>query len=273
MIMGALDGLTILVPESRELDLFAGMLETQGAKALRCPLVQIVDLEDASEAQDWIERMIAAPFDYTVLLTGEGLRRLLTLSGPRRADFIAALSKTRTVTRGPKPARALREIGLAPGMAAAEPTSQGVLEELEEEEELQGRRIGVQLYPGDGALPLVQALKDHGAEVYPVTPYRYVTQTESEEVAAAIKDLAAGKIGMIAFTSSPQIERLFAVAKEFGLMPQLTQGLAKTSIAAIGPVVEKALAAHGLSSAIHPETSFHLKPMINAIAEAWKTKV
>ncbi|HWU54264.1 MAG TPA: uroporphyrinogen-III synthase [Rhizomicrobium sp.] len=270
--MGALNGLTILVPESRELDLFAGMLEAQGAKTLRCPLVQIVDLEDASAALDWITKMIAAPFDYTVLLTGEGLRRLLALSGPHRQDFIGALSKTRTVTRGPKPARALREIGLAPNMAAAEPTSQGVLEELEEEE-LTGRRIGVQLYPGDGGLPLVQALKDHGAEVFPVTPYRYVTQTESEEVAATIRDLAAGKIGMIAFTSSPQIERLFAVANEFGLMAELTQGLAKTQIAAIGPVMEKALAAHGLSSAIQPETSFHLKPLINAIAEAWKAKV
>jgi uroporphyrinogen-III synthase len=272
MTMGALDGLTILVPESRELDLFAGMLEAQGAKARRCPLVRIVDLEDGSEAQDWITRMIAAPFDYTVLLTGEGLRRLLSLSGPHREAFIGALSKTRTVTRGPKPARALREIGLAPGMAAAEPTSQGVLEELEEEE-LKGRRIGVQLYPGDGGLPLVEALKAHGAEVFAVTPYRYVTQTESQEVATTIKDLAAGKIGMIAFTSSPQIERLFAVAKEHGLMLELTQGLAKTSIAAIGPVMEKALAAHGLSSAIHPETSFHLKPMISAIAEAWKAKV
>jgi len=272
MIMGALDGLTILVPESRELDLFAGMLEAQGARALRCPLVQIVDLDDDAEAQAWITQMIAAPFDYTVLLTGEGLRRLLTLSGARRDEFIGALSKTRTITRGPKPARALREIGLSPGMAAAVPTSQGVLEELEEED-LAGRRIGVQLYPGDGGLPLVEALKTHGAEVFPVTPYRYVTQTESQQVAATIKDLAAGKIGMIAFTSSPQVERLFAVAKEFGLMLELTQGLAKTPIAAIGPVMEKALAAHGLASAIHPESSFHLKPMINAIAESWKAKV
>ena len=75
-----------------------------------------------------------------------------------------------------------------------------------------------------------------------------------------------------AFTSSPQIDRLFAVAQESGLMPELTQGLAKTQIAAIGPVMEQALAAHGLSSAIHPATSFHLKPMINAIVEAWKAR-
>lgn len=267
--MGALDGLTILVPESRELDLFSGMLEQQGAKALRCPLVQIVDLEDDSEAQGWITRMIAAPFDYTILLTGEGLRRLLALSGARREVLIGALAQTRTVTRGPKPARALREIGLAPSLAANIPTSQGVLEILEKEN-LKGARIGVQLYPGDGALPLAKALRGHGAEVFAVTPYRYVTQMESEQVARVIRDLAAGRIGMIAFTSSPQIERLFAVAKEFGLMPELTQGLARTQIAAIGPVMESALAAHGLSSAVHPATSFHLKPMINAICEAWK---
>ena len=272
MTMRALDGLTILVPESRELDLFAGMLENYGARALRCPLVRIADVEDDRDVQAWITRLIDAPFDFTVLLTGEGLRRLLSLSGPRREDFIAALAKTRTVTRGPKPARALREIGLSPGMAAAEPTSQGVLEELEEEN-LEKRRIGVQLYPGDGALPLLEALKGHGAEVFAVTPYRYLSQTESAQVAAIIKELAAGRIGMVAFTSSPQIEQLFAVAREHDLVSELTVGLARTPIAAIGPVMEKALKAHGLSSAIQPESSFHLKPMISAIVESWKAKV
>jgi len=268
---GALNGLTILVPESRELDLFAGMLEAQGARAWRCPLIGIADLDDDNQAQAWIARMIAAPFDLTILLTGEGLRRLVSLCGPRQDAFIAALGKSRTVTRGPKPARALREIGLTPGLAAAVPTSQGVLESLAQEP-LEGRRIGVQLYPGDGGLPLVEALRGRGAQVFPVTPYRYVTQTESQQVATAIKDLAAGKIGMIAFTSSPQIDRLFAVAKESRLLPELAQGLAKTQIAAIGPVMEQALAVHGLSSAIHPATSFHLKPMINAIVEAWKAR-
>jgi len=269
MIMGALDGLTILVPESRELDLFAGMLEAQGAQALRCPLVAIAELDDTSEASPWIDEMIRAPFDFTVLLTGEGLRKLLGLAGERRDIFIDALKKTRSVTRGPKPARALREIGLSPSLAASEPTSQSVLECLEKQD-IHESRIGVQLYPGDGAQPLVDGLRRRGAAVFPVTPYRYVTQTESEQVAQTIRDLAAGRIGMIAFTSSPQIERLFAVAREFGLMLELTQGLARAQIAAIGPVMESALAAHGLSSAIHPASSFHLKPMVNAICTAWR---
>ena len=267
--MGALDGLTILVPESRELDLFASMLETHGAQALRCPLVQIADLDDPTEVLRWIDIMIAAPFDFTVFLTGEGLRKLLTLSGTRRDALIKALEKTTTITRGPKPARALREIGLSPRLAALEPTSQSILETLEKQR-LPNKRIGVQLYPGDGALPLVEALRRHDAQVFAVTPYRYITQTESAKVADAIRDLAAGKIGMIAFTSSPQIERLFAVAKEFGLMLELTQGLSRTQIAAIGPVVESTLAAHGLSSAIRPAASFHLKPMVTAICDSWR---
>ena len=82
-----------------------------------------------------------------------------------------------------------------------------------------------------------------------------------------------GKIDMIAFTSTPQIERLYAVAQEFGLGAELDKGLARTSIAAIGPVMEGALAAHGLSSAIRPTASFHLKPMVKAICTAWKVRV
>ena len=266
--MGALNGLTILVPESRELDLFAGMLETEGATALRCPMVQILDLDDKREAEAWIDAMIARPFDDVILLTGEGLRRLVDVSGARRDGFIAALGKSRLVTRGPKPARALREIGLAPSLAAPVPTSQGVLQALSQD--LSGRRIGVQLYPGDGPLPLLAELKARGAEVYAVTPYRYASEAQSAEVAAMIKRMAAGEIGMIAFTASPQLDRLFSVAREQGLGAALSAGLARTKIAAIGPVMESALAARGLASAIHPQSSFHLKPLVKAIVQAWE---
>lgn len=215
--------------------------------------------------------MIAAPFDYTVLLTGEGLRRLLAIAGTRRQALIAALAGTRLVTRGPKPVRALREIGLTPSLTARIPTSQGVREALDKEP-VEDKRIGVQLYPGSGALPLVEALGGRGAKVFPVTPYRYASDSESGQVVEAIRGLAAGEIGMVAFTSSTQIERLYAVAQEFGLEQQLSEGLARASIAAIGPVMEKALAAHGLKSAIHPVTSFHLKPLVRAIADAWRAR-
>jgi uroporphyrinogen-III synthase len=267
-----LTGLTILVPESRELDLFAGMLEAQGAKARRCPLVQIVELEDPVPAVAWIERQIANPADDTVLLTGDGLRKLLDISGERRALFLSALRRSHIVTRGPKPARALREAGLLQFTAAAAPTSQGVMETLAQKD-LVGRRIALQLYPGDGAQWLVQALKERGALVDTVTPYRYATQTESEGVAQVIRDMIAGRINMVAFTSTPQLARLFAVAEEYKLERELRAALNRLAIAAVGPVMEDALAAQGLTASISPQSSFHLKPMVREIAAAYARQV
>jgi len=268
---GPLDGLKILVPESRQLDVFAAMLEAEGAIAVRCPLVRILDLDDRTEADAWIDHLVAGAFEDVILLTGEGLRRLLALceSNGRRAPFVAALGRLRTITRGPKPANALRELGLAPGLAAAVPTSQGVLDALAGED-VKHRRIGAQLYPGDGALPLVTALRERGADVFTVTPYRYASQAETGKVVEVIHALAAGRIGMIAFTSSPQVERLVEVAREANLERELTEGLARTPIAAIGPVVEETLRAHGFTAAVRPQANFHLKPLVRAIAAAWR---
>ena len=266
--MAGLKDTRIMLPESRELDLFAAMLEREGAAVLRCPLVRILELEDRAAADAWIDACIAGAFETLILLTGDGLRHLLRLSGARRESFVAALGKLRTVTRGPKPARALREIGLDPSLPSAAPTSQSILDMLIAEG-VTGARIGVQLYPGDGALPLVAGLRQAGADIFPVTPYRYASQSETAEVAAAIGALAAGGVDVIAFTASPQIERLFAVARESGLEEALRAGLARTAIAAIGPVVEESLRARGLASTVRPQSNFHLRPLVRAIA-AWR---
>jgi uroporphyrinogen-III synthase len=262
---GALERLTILVPESRELDLFAGMLEAEGATALRCPLVRILDLEDTGAARSWIAQFLADPFDDLILLTGEGLRKLLEISGGRRDAFIAVLANTRTITRGPKPARALREIGLTPGLAVRVPTSQGILDALAGEA-LQGRRIGVQLYPGE--VPLVAGLHARGATLFPITPYRYASEAESAQVTDMIHALARGRIDMVAFTASPQVERLFAVARDAGLEKELADGLARTRIAAVGPVVVAALARHDVTATIVPAENFHLRPLVRAMVAA-----
>jgi uroporphyrinogen-III synthase len=41
-----LAGRTIAIPETRELDLFARMLEQRGANTVRCPLLAILDAPD-----------------------------------------------------------------------------------------------------------------------------------------------------------------------------------------------------------------------------------
>src|SRR5262249_51182018 len=100
----------IAVAETRELDVFASLLERGGARVLRYPLVQIVDAPDPAPVLRFIEAAIAGGLDDLVLLTGEGFRRLLSCAQTHRpelrAPFLAALERVRKITRGPKPARA-----------------------------------------------------------------------------------------------------------------------------------------------------------------------
>lgn len=270
--MGALDGLSILVPESRQLNLFANMIEAAGGRVIRCPLVQIVELEDSREAEAWIDQLIAGAFQDVIWLTGEGLRRLLAIAerSGRGALFVAALAKIRSITRGPKPVRALSEIGLSPGLTAATPTSDGIVEALAGED-IAGRRIAVQLYPGDAAPHLMESLRARGAILTPITPYRYASQAEDAQVAAIIKEMIEGRVDVVAFTSSPQAERLFAVARQTGVETDLKAALDRMGVASIGPVVEETLKRLGVSRFVQPKTTFHMKPLLRAIA-AWNAE-
>lgn len=269
----ALRGRRIVVPESRELDLFAQMLEAQGAETLRCPMVTILDAEDPAPIKAWLRRFAAGKLDDLILLTGEGLRRLLSVA--RRAgiegEVVAAIKRVRTVTRGPKPARVLRELGLQPGLAAGEPTTAGVIATLAGEA-LDGRAVGVQLYPGNPNEVLLNFLRGAGAVPDPVLPYRYASDAETARVEATIRAMADGAVDAIAFTSSPQVERLSDVAKERGLEEELARGLARTRIAAVGPVVAAAIEARGAKVAVMPQSSFHLKPLVTAIGEAFSER-
>jgi uroporphyrinogen-III synthase len=267
--MSRLTNLIVMVPESRELDLFAGMLEGEGARTVRCPLVTILDIADPAPVEAWLGRLIAGSFDDLILLTGEGFRRLMGVA--ERAgimvEAVAAVGKLRTIIRGPKPAKALRENGLTPGISGEAPTTDGIIATLKGLD-LKGRRVGVQLYPGNPNVPLLDALQAAGATADTIVPYRYASDSETEAVVSAIRTLAAGSVDFIAFTSTPQIDRLVKVAEERGLQAELKAGLGRTRIAVAGPVVGQLLLDMGFAIAAMPESNFHMKPLLNAMAVA-----
>jgi uroporphyrinogen-III synthase len=264
---GALAGRRIVVPETREIELLAGMLEQHGATVVRCPLVAILDAADPAAILAWIERFIANPPDDLILFTGEGLQRLNKLAGPAGLSekFVAALGQVRKITRGPKPARRLRELGLKPDLPVEPPTTAGIVAMLSKES-LAGRRVAVQLYP-DAPPDLIDFLRGAGAEVDPVLPYAYASGADEIRVLGAIREMAAGRIDLIAFTSSPQLRRLQQVAHSNKCEDALAEGFAKTKLAVVGPIVAAAIEAAGGTVAIAPD-NFHLRPMVNAIVEA-----
>jgi uroporphyrinogen-III synthase len=264
-----LAGCTIALPETRELDRLAQLLEHEGARTLRCPLVAILDAPDQAPVEAWVRALVAGGFDDLIFLTGEGLRRLVTVAERLglHDEAIAAIARARTITRGPKPARTLHELGLSPSLPAAVPTSRGIVEALEPLD-LRGRRIGVQLYGTEPNRLLIDFLARVGATVSVVAPYVYATASETSRVAALIAALGDGTVDAIAFTSASQVDRLWQVAREAQLEDQLARGLDRVRVAAIGPIVADALGARRTRIDIMPEKSFVMRRLVNSLVEA-----
>jgi uroporphyrinogen-III synthase len=263
-----LNGYRILILETREEAQFSRLLAEQGADVLQCPMVAIDDVPDPAPVEAWIRRSIGSPFDDLVLMTGEGLRRLMKVV--RRIDvekdFVAALGRMRKFARGPKPGRALREVGLEPQQTTEKPTSEGIAEMLSRID-LKGRRLGLQLYPDKDHGVLVGAIRAQGAEVDTVLPYVYDAKAADTNIVTAIGEMASGRIDAIALTSSGQARRLFDVAKAHGCEARLRDGLSRTPIASVGPVVSDELKTHGLQARISPpEGAYFMKPLISAMA-------
>jgi uroporphyrinogen-III synthase len=263
-----LNGYRILILETREEAQFSRLLAEQGADVLQCPMFAIHDAPDAAPVEAWIRRSIDRPLDDLVLMTGEGLRRLVKVArriGLER-DFVAALAAPRKFARGPKPGKALREIGLEPQQTTEKPTSEGVADLLSHAG-LAGHRVGLQLYPDKDHSVLVGAITAQGAVVDAVLPYVYDAQAAEANIVTAIEQMAQGRVDAIALTSSGQVRRLFEVAQAHGCDIRLREGLTRTRIASIGPVVSEELASRGLHADILPANeAWFMKPLISAMA-------
>ena len=101
-----LNGYRILILETREEAQFSRLLAEQGADVLQCPMFTIHDAPDPAPIEAWIRRFIDKPFDDLVLMTGEGLRRMMKVArrmdveqafhrGGRQGAKIRARAKTR----------------------------------------------------------------------------------------------------------------------------------------------------------------------------------
>ncbi len=265
----ALAGRVIALPEARQLDVLANLVEKRGATVVRCPLVGIHDAADQTPVIAWIKRRISMPSDDLIIFyTGEGIERLVAAA--RRAgiegDFHGALRRTRKLTRGPKPKRALRKLDLEAELEALEPTTDGLIGTLKTIE-IPQRRIALQLYAADQDTRLVEYLRGRSIEPDCVAPYVYASAADDKRVLDLVEQMAQGKIDAIAFTSKAQIQRLRNLARDRKLEEKLRKGLAATRVAAIGPVVSAELAAAGIRVDTMPDDNYSMKPLVTALCE------
>jgi uroporphyrinogen-III synthase len=244
-------GLRVLALESRRAAEMEQLIRKQGGDPFVAPSMREIPLADNEEAFAFAARLIAGEFEMTIFLTGVGTRQLNALLAARyhAGEFAAALKRVTVVARGPKPAAALRELGVSPAIIAPSPnTWRELLASIEGRSE---RRIAVQEY-GRPSEELLDGLRARGAEVTRVRVYRWDLPENVAPLREAARRLARGEFDMVLFTTSIQMAHLARIAREEGVEPAMLENLRRCRVCSIGPTTTDALEEFGIHPAMEP---------------------
>lgn len=250
-------GLPVVFFEARRSAEMGSLIERNGGVPLPAPALREVRSPASPETLTFARDLEAGHFDLVVLLTGVGTRALADeIAEPLPRDrFVAALSKTRVVARGPKPAAVLREMGVPGFVLVPSPnTYRELLTTLDATwgASLAGMRAAVQEYgvPSDA---LHEGLRSRGIHVTPVRVYTWALPEDTAPLRHALHALARGEARIALFTTRAQVENALLVAAEEGIEPEVRAALLSGVVASIGPVCSDTLRAEGLPPDLEPE--------------------
>jgi len=236
-------GLAVASLESRRRDDMQRLIEKFGGRPFVSPSMREVPLEDHREAVDFAYGLITGQFHIVIFLTGVGFRQFLakverSLDKQRLLD---ALSDITTVVRGPKPAAAMREVGLTPTIQVPEPnTWRELLRAIDQQLPIFNQKVGVQEY-GKTNSSLYAGLEARGAQVVPLRLYRWDLPEDTGPIRENVRAMAQGQRDVLLLTSAHQVVNMLHVSSEMGLEQALRVALRKMLVGSIGPTTTEML--------------------------------
>jgi len=277
--MAGFNGLRVLSFESRRAKEIAHLIANNGGVPIVAPSTREVPEGPNEDEVKLIRGILAQEFDAVIFMTGVGARALIetakTVSGE---NFLTALGKTAVVVRGPKPSAVMREFNVPVTLAVPEPnTWREIVSTLDANSQavpLQGRRIAVQEH-GEPSPELYAALRERGAEVFPVHVYRWELPEDIGPLKAAVQSLVNREINVVMFTSSVQFAHAGRIADELGVRSEFLSALKNVIVASIGPTTSETLRKNGLAvdfEPSHPKMGFLVREASEKSAELVQAK-
>jgi uroporphyrinogen-III synthase len=278
--MAGFNGLRVLSFESRRAKEIAQLIANNGGVPIVAPSTREVPSPPSEDELELIRGLHKHEFDAIIFMTGVGARALVQAAETvcSREDFLAALSHTRVVVRGPKPAAAMREFNVPVTLAVPEPnTWREIVKALDENPSkvpLPGQRIAVQEH-GEPSPELYAALRGRGAEVFPVRVYRWELPEDIGPLKDAIRSLTQNQVDVVMFTSSIQFVHAARIAAEMGVEKPFLAALTRTVVASIGPIASETLRENGVAVDVepsHPKMGFLVKETAEKSADLIQRK-
>ncbi len=266
-------GLRVAAFESRMAEQMIQLIERYGGRPLVAPSMREVPLEENADVLRFGERLLAGGFDLVILLTGVGTRFMLKVLDSRwlREQTLAALGKTITVVRGPKPFAVLRENNLQPTISVPEPnTWRDLIKALDDlGRSLKGMSIAVQEY-GVPNVELLKALEARGAIVTRVPVYQWRLPEDTGPLTDAVHAVLRGEVDVVLFTNAVQVDHVLQMAKRLSGVDRLRAALSRIVVSAVGPIVAERLRRYELPvdfEPSHPKMGIHVKETSERAAE------
>lgn len=279
--MPGFNGLHVLSFESRRAKEIAQLISNNGGVPIVAPSTRDVPEKPGEDELRLIHGILEQEFNVVIFMTGVGARALIEAgtSASSGGKFVGALAKTRVVVRGPKPAAVMREFGIPIALTVPEPnTWKEIVQSLDSNKKvisLSDACIAVQEH-GEPSPELYAALRERGAEVFPVHVYRWDLPEDIEPLKSAIQALLSQKIDIVMFTASVQFAHAERVAQDMGAQKEFVTALQRTVVVSIGPTTSQTLREHGINvdfEPSHPKMGFLVQEAAQKSAELVKSKL
>ncbi|MER7117300.1 uroporphyrinogen-III synthase [Saccharomonospora azurea] len=251
MAEAPLAGVTVGITAERRANEFAAALRRHGATVTHAPTITIVPLPDDERLRTVTEVVVNTDVDVVAVTTGAGFRGWFEAAeGWGLADALReSLARARVFTRGPKATGAVRGAGLSEAWSAASETNQELFDRLGVDD-VRDRRVVVQLH-GAPLPDHVAALRDRGADVLEVQPYRWQWPGDLAPARDLVEAVAHGRVDALAFTSAPAAANLLTLADESPHRDAFAAALASRVLCAcVGPVTAAPLVERGIPVAV-----------------------
>jgi uroporphyrinogen-III synthase len=265
--MSDLQGRRIALLEGRMHGELAVLVRRHGGEPYSVPALREVPKSGGEEVERLLTRLDCGVLQIVICLTGVGVMALGREA--ERLDRLPALLRrlkaVTTVCRGPKPVAALKRLGIVASVQTRAPHTRTELLAALEDVELAGQGVALMHY-GERDVALATALQERGAQLDELCLYTWELPEELGPLRQLVRDLVAGDVDAVAFTSKAQVRHLWQVAGDMHLAQELPRALnTRVVVAAVGPTCAAELEARGVAPHVVP---LHPKmgPMVLALA-------
>jgi uroporphyrinogen decarboxylase len=258
--------------ESRQQLAMEQLIRKHGGLPFVSPSMQEAPETDATAPtlQEFAHRLLDGSVDTVIAMTGVGFKYLVDVLSTRypRQKLLDFLCDITTIARGPKPNAAMHQLGVTASYKVAAPhTWRDILTLVDANGLANNRHIAVLEY-GETNPSLIAGLEARGANVLPVTIYRWLLPDDLEPLQANVQRLVAGEIDIAMFTSAQQVVHLLQVADLLGCRSAVVGALNEIVVASIGPTTSERLQELGLPITVEPDQG-KMARLVSAAAKYW----